>query len=148
VLQFLSERARLRTVAGGRLFLYIEHTYVVVGDEWGTARVRTLNYIYAVFDAGQQRLFGWHYHPEGRAEQPVLHPHLHVYIDAPAAGQRLPRLHLPTSRVAVEDVVTFLVEGLGAAPRAQYAALTRGEPRWRGLLRESRQSFVRERSWA
>ncbi len=126
----------------------MEHTYVLIEDRAGQPHVRTVSYIYSVFNASERRILGWHYHPEGRGERPVATPHLHVYVDTEAGGQSLPKLHLPTGRVALEDVVTFLVDGMGVLARPEYVRSVHGEPRWKAILRTSRESFLRDRSWA
>jgi len=143
VLRFQPVRSRLDQVNRGRLFLSVERVFVLATDAAGRPHVRTLSYIYNLFDAHDRRVLGWHYHPEGRGEQPIPIPHLHVYGEADVAGRTLSRLHLPTSRVELETVVTFLIEELGVEPREQYRRMERGEPRWRRILRDGSDIIAR-----
>jgi hypothetical protein len=143
VLKFRSTRARLGHVGGERLFFYVERSYLLIDEGRSAPRVRTLSYVYNLFDAREQRILGWHYHPQGRGEEAVLNPHLHVYVDAEVAGQALRKLHLPTNMVELDTVVTFLIDGMGVEPRPEYRRLERGEPRWRRILAESRAAIGR-----
>ena len=148
VLNFLTERVRLNTATDERLYLYIEHTYVIDENSPSEPLVKTLGYIYTVYDRDEQRILGFHYHPQGRDEAPVKMPHLHVYYNVDIGGQYLPKLHLPTSRVPLEDVVELLIVGFKVEPQSGYEHEEQGEIRWRKVLREARDIFVRDRHWA
>jgi hypothetical protein len=149
LLTFQTERARLRDHRGNRLFLAVEHEYAVETGDPDGPRVTTLSYIYTIYDGQERRLLGYHYHPQGRGEARVPFPHLHVYEDISVAGRPLQKLHLPTGRVALEDVVLLLIEGFEVVPPPAYARREPGgEERWRRVLREAREMFVRLRRWA
>lgn len=91
---------------------------------------------YAVYGdaSGTDELLVYHYHPEGD----VHAPHLHVNADVAWAPKGLRKKHLPTGRVAIEDVVQLLIEDLGVAPRR------RG---WLKQLDRNREVFASRKNW-
>jgi hypothetical protein len=104
-----------------------------------TAKLRTTEYIYAVADADGP-LVDFHYHPANSAEG-IHFPHIHVYADADNrfASFHLHKKHIPSGRVALEDVIQWLIEELGVIP------LKRD---WKARLAASRKAFKETRSWA
>ena len=115
-------------------------------------RIRTAAYRYAVTDERERELFVWHWEPEGQGNR--RHPHLHVKhglgvptdISLPTAtgiGESpfesidVPGLHIPTGRMLLEDIVSFLIEELGVL----------GVPQYRDILRENIDAFRMERTW-
>jgi hypothetical protein len=74
----------------------------------GPWKVRTAGYFYsleAVDDESEVIAFHWHPSAPGASER----PHLHV------RGVRLDKAHIPTGRIAIEQVIALAVE-LGAEP--------------------------------
>lgn len=108
---------------GRGLYLYAAHHYTVVEQEERFA-VRTGGYIYSVnSDERGGELYGWHWHPESSSW--CAWPHLH----APTTlGD-----HLPTGRVAFEQVVRWLIHEAGLLPLRPDAAeiLDQNEADWR-----------------
>lgn len=119
ILNFRPERSRLRQTGRGRLFLYVELVFLVM-EGVDQPRVQILSHIYTAFDAREQRIFGWHHHPGGRAGESVSTPHLHIYVHTEVGARMLSKLHLPTGRVDPQDVVTFLIDELAVELRAEY----------------------------
>jgi hypothetical protein len=123
-------------LAGGRevaigdgYHLEASHQYVVTQDGDGYV-VRTGAYLYTVnADRLCGELFGWHWHPA--SESWCQWPHLH----APDEDGD----HVPTGRVAFEQVIRWLIEELNVSPlRHDWAdVLDANELDWRG-----------RRSWA
>lgn len=111
----------------GRLSLYVQHWARAQGD-----RVATSGYQYQIA-VDQQPLFEFHFHPGRRVE----HCHVHVSADAPN-WLSLRKVHLPTGRVALEDVLLMLVTDLGVTPRSN--AVTR--------LAQQRRRFERLQTWS
>lgn len=105
-----------------RLTLSVGEQYQVVEDDDGGWRIRTTAYFYAI---GQQRageLFAYHWHPRGRGR--MVHPHLHVSADARGDVGWIGKLHLPTARVELADVILLAIEELAALPvREDWAAV-------------------------
>ena len=136
--------SRLRVRGGGHISLSVAHWYDVVEDAPGEWRVRTESYVYTIYDGSGRESFGYHYHPAGVGEAPISVPHLHIYQDTELCGQYLPKIHLRTGRIALEDVVELLVTDFDVVPRPRYAA---GEA-WRTVLNDARVKFARLRRWS
>ena len=92
-------------------------------------KVLTRAYSYTLSNDEPQsdELYGWHWHPDS----PYSRPHLHFGNE---------KIHLPTGRVAFEDVLQFLVDEMDAVVPDREAALT--------AIGESRERFRTFRSWA
>lgn len=95
------------------IFLVLRLQYRIVQDQspYGTWAARIAAYYYALQDARDNELLAYHWHPEGRSR--VTQPHLHVgrTPDLPS------RVHLPTGKIGLEDVLQLAIEGFGVAPR-------------------------------
>jgi hypothetical protein len=139
-------RSRLALRSGEYLFLSAEFHYDVVADPAARARVTVGAYIHTVFDAAGVRQFAYHYHPAGRGTDTVRTPHLHIYAPQPAGSDYLAKVHLPTGRVAIEDVVWMLLRDMGVAPRPPHDAP--GRRHWTTVLEETRVTFTELRRWA
>jgi hypothetical protein len=99
--------------------------------EW---KVKTDGYAYHVFmneeEGGQ--LFAWHWHPE-------LREGCHVHVGARQGRTRaLYRLHLPTGRVAFEEVVRFLIGEFD---------VKEARDDWDAILGDSQARFEAFRTW-
>jgi hypothetical protein len=79
--------------------------------ERGPWKVRTAGYRYHVISADDQEvlLFHWHPAPNGRVNTP--HVHVGTSVLAPT-GALDHSVHVPTGRVAFEEVVAFLIAEL------------------------------------
>ncbi|MGB6058528.1 MAG: hypothetical protein WBF71_09700 [Microthrixaceae bacterium] len=107
----------------------------------GPFRVTTRESIHELVDLSTDptkgdRLVAWHYHPGGPG---VVYPHLHL----PKALRRddpwsIAKSHVPTGRVAFEDIALYLIEELGVSP-------TRDG--YRAQLSDSRDLHALHRSW-
>jgi len=100
-------------------------------DPW---KVTTAAYFYTVEDRDGREILAYHWHP---ATTPV-HPRPHLHLGPASGAPRLRKAHLPTGRVAVEDVVRLLVRDFGVHPRL---------PAWRRVLDETQAAFEKWRSW-
>lgn len=115
--------------------------------------MRTAEYYYGIEDVDGREVFAYHWHPLVTPQ--VLFPHLHVYKgaigraslergDLPlthnALRTDLNEAHLPTRRVALEDVLRLLLEQFDVEARCD-------RTEWDKRLRETRRSFVEDRSW-
>ena len=96
-------------------------------------RVTTRFYAYTLIGP-EGELLAYHWHPEIG----VRFPHLHVYVNQHPDAPRLPHWHVPTARVALEDVLTLVLRDVKARPR---------EPHWWRVLRDTKETFVQSRSW-
>jgi hypothetical protein len=103
-------------------------------DVLGPWRLTTSAYYYAFSTTAGEELLAFHWHPHVGP----THPHLHVAAAAKGALPHLHKRHVPTGRVALEDVLRFAIADLRAKPRRQ---------NWKSVLARSQEGFNRGRSW-
>jgi hypothetical protein len=95
----------------------------------GPWKVKTVAYTYSIEDIdGEIEVFSFHWHPY--AQGSVDWPHLHV-------GGRHRKVHVPTGRVAIEQVVALAVE-MGAEPL---------KDNWRTVLDKTLGRHLQFRTW-
>lgn len=85
---------------------------VVEGSEGWEAHISA--YFYALADTAGCELLAFHWHPAGPS--PVRTPHLHVGAEVRVGDRWLPKVHIPTGPVALQDVLALTIEELGAEP--------------------------------
>lgn len=107
----------------------------------GPYRVTTREVAYELVDLSSdsskgERLVAWHYHPGGPG---VTYPHMHLpKVLRVDDSWGIAKSHVPTGRVAFEDIVLYLIEELHVIP-ARYDFSEK--------LRASRDLHKRYRSW-
>jgi hypothetical protein len=104
----------------------------VRGAPW---KARTAAYWYILQDADEQELLAYHWHPEGHS--PVTTPHLHVRADM-APFRFGHRIHLPTGRVALEEIIRIAITEFGVTPLRDD---------WPDVLDTGQRLFESMRSW-
>ena len=107
------------------LFLRVLQNYQLIDTgEPGQHRYKvvTLGYQYSLETVERREVLIYQWSPEGTGR--TTRPHLHVgrrllreSIEVGDRSVRLPKLHVPTGRVAIEDVVRFAIAELGVTPR-------------------------------
>lgn len=85
-------------------------------------------YIFSFGGQDGSEVLAYHWHPGGTSR--VTWPHMRIHHDV--AGLILPRTHLPTGVITVQDVVRLAVEEFGVQPR---------RPDWLDVLERTRQSL-------
>jgi len=124
----------------GRLGVAIRQAYRIVQDPRSphSFRISTAEYIYEL-DVDGKEVLGFHWHPETTPD--IVTPHLHVRAGSTGehdAALLSPRAHIPTGRVAIEDVFRFLVREYHAQPaRAD----------WATILDETQATFEQLQTW-
>ena len=113
----------------------MNYRIVEAPGEWGPFKVKTTAYQYAIDDEKEKELFAFQWHPDSK----IKFPHLHLGSSAKIAEKTLKKLHLPTGRIALEQVLRLAVEDLGIKP------LNR---RWDAILSEAQQRFEKWRTWS
>lgn len=99
----------------------------------GERKVQTADYGYTIRDAEGRELFSWQWHPSlGEFDM----PHIHIGRGVPGDWGKL---HVPTGRVAFEDVLLFLIRDYGVRPVREDG---------REVITESLRRFRSFRSWA
>ncbi len=120
-----------------RLGVKIQYRIVEDPGPRGPWKVRTAAYQYAVETDDGREVLVYHWHPD--AHSPVTFPHVHVGSTVLRAGGVLDNKdHLPTGRVALQQVIRLAIADFGAKPiRAD----------WRETLDQTEAVFRQERSW-
>jgi hypothetical protein len=119
------------------LYLFRQQYKVIKDPENGPFRVTTPYYSYAIETQDAQEIVGYHWHPDGIS--PVKFPHLHLGPGALIGLEDLNRrAHLPTGRIAFEDIVEFLVATFGVEPDRTL---------WQELVEKTRTLFARHKTW-
>ena len=140
-----------------RLGLKFSHSYRILEDaeSGGPWRVRTASYqynLYSVDDQDEfQELLLYHWHPspqppigQGGSGRPVTTPHVHVKAihvgpdGSPLFPGHLSNLHMPTGRVALQDIVRFAISDLDVK-------WLRDD--WEDVLDKTRRVFLESRTW-
>jgi len=121
-----------------RLFLSVTMHYHVVEapGERGPWKVSIAAYLYSLDDEQGQEILAFHWHPRGRSS--VTSPHLHIGPGAGVQYQQLQGAHIPTGRVALEDVLRLAIRELGVRP------LRRD---WADILDRTQRAFEQWRTW-
>jgi hypothetical protein len=100
------------------LALFIEQEFYIaeVEGETGMWEVITSKYEYAIEEhESRKEIFAFHW--TRNVLGPVPYPHVHIGFGAKSAAPPVgPKIHVPTGRVAVEDIVFFLISELAVPP--------------------------------
>lgn len=122
-----------------RLKISVSEWYriVVSAGVRGPWKVSIASYYYDVSDASDRTFFAYHWHPDLRSE--VTHPHLHLGWAAQVSDERPANAHLPTSRIALEEVIRLLIREFGVEPL---------RTDWATVLDETQERSALYRTWA
>jgi hypothetical protein len=101
----------LRGSASLRLSVAEHFALVEEADGWSTSSAA---YYYVLGQQGGGELLAFHWHPAGAST--VQTPHLHVGVDVRVGARWLPKVHVPTGVVALQDVLALCIEELGVEP--------------------------------
>lgn len=126
---YLPAEQSIRMRGEHRLSLDILLIFRAVADsDAGGWRTTIRKYMYTINDHDDRELFAFHWHPD----TPGM-PTPHVHLGA-ALGELRPtfsRLHIPTARIALEDVLRFLIRDLAVQPlRDDWSALLNAGRTW------------------
>lgn len=129
---------------GGEIVLRVTQHYSINHQPHAITHARyevwTTFYHYKILDRSEREIIAFHWEPSGRTS-PNTRPHVHVPAaepvilpqpdGSPVAGRKtyLNKLHLPTGRIGLEDVIEFLITDLQVVPRL---------PNWNEILDEAR----------
>lgn len=108
------------TLSVAEHFALVEQT-----DGWST--VRTAYFIALAQQRGGE-LLAFHWHPAGASQ--IRTPHLHVGAEVRIGSRWLPKVHVPTGAIALQDVFMLCIEELDVKP-------IRDD--WRVVLEQSRE---------
>jgi hypothetical protein len=96
----------------------------------GPWKVSTVAYLYSVQDKQGHELFSYHWHPTSTPQYD--YPHLHVHSGI------LAKLHLPTRRISLEEILRLVITQLNVKPIKR---------EWEKVLREIQQAHQKFRTW-
>jgi len=133
---------RLKRQDNAPLLFTASQRFELVPDEKheGEWKASTHGYVYRVSletTDGDAEIIGWHWHPTPTPRRPQ--PHVHVRSEQPYLGVTFSRLHIPSGRVAFEEVVRFLIAELQVLPNRRD---------WVEVLTDSEDRFRAYRTWA
>lgn len=118
------------------LFSVTQYFRIVNSAELDDCAVRTESYTYEILDSiTQNDLFCFHWEPNSTVQYP------HIHLGFAAKGHGLPidnKAHIPSGRVAIEDVVAFLIKDLGVKPLTD---------NWITVVGLSRGLFYKNKKW-
>lgn len=129
------ERVALRSRDRFSLSAMVKYRIIAAGAERGPWKVSTVAYYYAIHDRKGREILAYHWHPaETRG---VQYPHLHLGAGSEAI-QTLSSAHLPTGRIALEQVLHLLIGDFRVKPQRRD---------WERVLAETRTAFEKYRTW-
>lgn len=112
------------------LFL-IQHFMIVGNAKEKYFKVKTQKYSYAIEShRDKQEVIAFHWDPESR----VVH-YAHTHVDLHRVQKKL---HVPTGRVPIEDVIWFCIQELGVTPLHR---------NWKNIILEAREAFMKYKTW-
>lgn len=134
----LGDGGPVRLRGRSQLALTISQRYRIVEDTGprGPWKASIAGYIYALDVQDEGELIAYHWHPEARGAPTT--PHLHI---GKAAGLGYPNLegsHLPSGRVAVEELLRLAISELGIDARRDD---------WADVLDETQLAHETWRTW-
>ena len=144
----------MRLQGPGKLALRVDHYYRVRQEGKGSLwKVETAAYLYSFYDANAREILAYHWHPQ-IASTGFPHLHLSYGLVSAATLERsglsashnalrpdFASAHLPTRRIALEDVLRTAIEQLGVEPRREHRR------DWDTMLQSTRAVFKEDRTW-
>lgn len=127
----------VRLKGKARITLTVLQQYRLIEDVEsgrGPWRVATAAYYYTLGIESGPEILGYHWHPFSG----VSLPHLHLSAGSGVSRDELQKAHLPTGRIALEQVVRLAIAEFGVEP-------LRSD--WDEVLTEEQQRFEELRSW-
>jgi hypothetical protein len=119
------------------IFLTATMNYKIVeaeGDR-GPYKVTTTAYQYLLEDSEESELLAYQWHPQSTRKC----PHLHLGSSSKLAKKTINKLHLPTGRIALEQVLRLCVEDLEVVPVNKD---------WDNTLSDAQKAFETWRTWS
>lgn len=124
------KRRWMGPLQGPRISVEVSMRYrIVEHPEKGPWKISTTGWMHEVQRDGEC-LFAFHWHPLEKVG--LLTPHLHA-----EANPEFAKVHIPTGRILIEDVLT-VAEELGAEPLSD---------EWQTIMDENRERFLLGATW-
>ena len=114
----------IQAAQGLHLSVRLRYRVIQAEPPRGPWQTTTVAYEYRLSDRDDREIVAYHWHPEGMSH--VTTPHLHLGPAAEVGWRPLARAHLPTGRIALEEVLRLAIEAFGArALRPDWDAVLR-----------------------
>lgn len=128
----VGEPVRLRGPVELDLVSKLWYRVVLAGEagERGPWKVETLAYSHGLETPEAREIIAYHWHPGQGSE--ITYPHLHLGAGIGADLGILEKTHIPTGRIALEDVLRFAISELGVEPQRED---------WSEVLAETQAAF-------
>jgi hypothetical protein len=123
----------------GLYFSLVQRFYLIRSEELGNDwKVSTRYYQYTVETEDAEEIIGYHWHPQ--SVSPINYPHMHLGAGARIGRKELDsaKAHLPTGRVAIEDVIHLLIEVFDVEPLKK---------NWKQLVHSNLSRFLKHATW-
>lgn len=128
----LSGERRIRLAS---LFAYRIEKAQGERDPW---KARTTAYYHVLEDEDGREILAYHWHPSQGSTQSFF-PHLHIGTGIGASLGEVHKYHIPTGRIAVEDVLRLAITEFGVeSQRAD----------WKEVLGEAQEAYEAWRTWS
>ena len=108
----------------------------LAGRESDLWKVRTSAYRHALEDQAGQEIIAYHWHPSQGSVYNF--PHLHIGTGIGASLGDVHKFHIPTGRVALEDVLRLVIREFGVEAQ---------RPDWEQVLWETQTDHEAGRTW-
>jgi hypothetical protein len=97
-----------------RLTATMRYRVVEVPADRAPWKVQAAAYAYALDGADGQEIIAYHWHPRERTA--TASPHIHLGAGAGIRDHPIGKAHLPSGRVALEEILRLAIADLGTAP--------------------------------
>ena len=112
-----------------------EYVIVEASGDRGPWKVSTRAYIYSLRCSEGREVIGYHWHPKIG----VPYPHMHIRSDVRIGPRDLHNYHLPTGRVALEQVLRQAIKELKVA---------HNRDDWEEVLDDTQAAYEKYRTWS
>lgn len=123
---------------GSTIYLSASMNYTIIeaqDADRGPFKVKTTAYQYMLTYKDEHEILAYQWHPQSK----IKFPHLHLGSSAKISSKTLNKLHMPTGRIALEQVLRLTVDELGVKPINN---------RWEAILAEAQSRFEKWRTWS
>lgn len=112
----------------------MNYTIVNATADRGPYKVKSTAYFYSLEEDGGKEILTYQWHPT----KTCMFPHIHLGSSSKLGSKTLNKLHIPTGRIALEQVLRLAVEELGVKP------IKTG---WSDILCKAQGGFEKWRTW-
>lgn len=137
-LALIGDGAPVELQGESNVSLVVRHHYRIVEDSGprGPWKVSTVGYLYSLKDSvHDQDIISYHWHPY----TPPSYPHFHLGAGASIGRPEIVKAHLPTGRIALENVLRLALNDFHVTPLKKD---------WQEILNRTQLGHETWRTWA